>query len=119
MDVTRSNMEFLRKSLLDRAYLDSKSFDLFAEIFIAQRPDAEVLAIVGQDSIAALPETRACPLHDFAAIETSRVLPYPDAATVGELLQGNLLDRSATKTICQTGIVDDASLTDVDSMVTV
>src|SRR5687767_10829200 len=84
-----------------------------------QCPRTEVLAVVRQDAVAAFAQARACALQDFAAIEARRIVPNPDAAAMSELLQRNVLHRSAPQSVGEACVVNDATITGIDAVVTV
>ena len=58
----------------------AEPFDLFATALITQRTTAEVLAVVGQEPIAAFAQARTRAFHHLAAIERRRFASNPEAA---------------------------------------
>lgn len=87
--------------------------------FVAQRPRAEVLAIIRQDVVAVLAQPRSRTLYHFAAIEASFVIPQPDAMAVGKMFERNFLHRSAPQSVRKASIVNDAPVAHVDAVVAV
>ncbi len=96
-----------------------KPIDLLAPALVAHGPCAEVLTVVGQDAIAAFPQARACPLHDFATIEAHCVMSYSDAAALSETLQRNILHRSVPYSAGKPPVVNDTAVADIEAVVAV
>jgi hypothetical protein len=94
-----------------------KAFDLAAPPLIAQRPGAEVLAVVGQDAVARFAQARECALHHFATIEASVLGLNAHGSATRETLERNLFHRSAPQPVCKTSVVNDATIAGVDAVV--
>jgi hypothetical protein len=78
---------------------------------------AEVLTVIGQHAVAILAHTGTCPADYFIGIEARRVLvPDPERASVGELLQTHLLDRASMQTSYQTTVLDDLAVAHIDTV---
>jgi hypothetical protein len=43
----------------------------------------------------------------------------PDAASMSETLERNIFHRSAPRSVCRTGVMNDAAIADVDTVVVV
>lgn len=84
---------------------------------VAQRPRAEVFAVVGQKSIAPLAQTRARAFHHFLSIEAADVLSHADASPMSERCERNVFHRSAAQSVSKTRVVDDAPVADIDAVV--
>ena len=78
-----------------------------------------MLAVVRQRTVAALAQTGACALHRLAAIEPCCLGLNPNAAASRETCERNVLHRSASKSVRESGVVDDASAADVYAMMAV
>jgi hypothetical protein len=76
-----------------------------------------MFAVVGQESITRLAQTRACSLHHFATVEASLPGLNADFSAVRETLERNLFHRSAPQPVCKTCVMNNASIPDVDAMV--
>jgi len=76
-------------------------------------------AVVSQDAIATFAQSRACPLHHFATIEDAPVMSNSDLMTMREMLERNLFHRPASQPICEAGVMNDAAVTNVDTVVRV
>jgi hypothetical protein len=95
-----------------------ESLDLITTRFPAQTPLAEVLTIVGQQSIAVLADARTCAANDFFSVKVrGRATPHPQGPSRGEKCERNFFYRTATQTCGATTIMHDFALTDVDAMV--
>ena len=101
------------------AQLRTQPLDLRAAALAAQDPGAEVLAVVRQETIAALAQAGARACHHLLAIETRRIGPNPDTAASRETLERNVLHRSAPESVCEAGVVDDATAADVYAVMAV
>jgi hypothetical protein len=97
----------------------AKTLDLPAATLTLQHPGAEVFAVVRQEPIAELAQSRACACHDFAAIEAWPVMSNPDAAATSEVRQRNLLHWSPSPPAREAAVVNDAPIADVDAVVAV
>jgi hypothetical protein len=78
-----------------------------------------VLVIVRQDAVAAFAEARTCPCHHFATIEAWPITSNPDAAAVREIFERNVFHRSAAQSMARPGVMNDATIADVDTMMAV
>lgn len=105
------------KRLIQLARERTNPFDLRASPFVAQRPRAEVFAVVAQQPIAPFAQPRARALHHFTTIEASLLRLNPDSSAVRETLERNLFHRAAPQPVCKTSVVDDTSIADVDAVV--
>jgi hypothetical protein len=97
----------------------AETFDLFAAALITQRPIAEVLAVIRQESIAAFAQARTRAFHHLAAIERRRFGSNPEAAAASEMLDRNLFHRSAWKSVLEARVVNDAAASGVYSVMAV
>lgn len=98
---------------------DAIALDLHTAVLIPERPGAEVLAVVRQDSIPAFTKARARTRHHFCTTEALRLASNPDAVAMRETLERNVLHRSAPQSVSKAGVVDDAAIADVDPMMSV
>jgi hypothetical protein len=78
-----------------------------------------MFAVVGQDAVVALSQSRAGARHDFVRVETLVLMADSDRPATREALERNRLHRTATQAVSQARIVDDASATNVDAVVRV
>jgi hypothetical protein len=76
-------------------------------------------AVVGQESIVTFAQARACPLHHLATIESSPVMPNPDLMAMREALERNLFHRSAPESVRKAGVMNDASVTNINAVMRV
>jgi hypothetical protein len=98
---------------------DMEAFDPPTAALIAKRPGTQMRAVVSQDAIATFAQPRACPLHHLATLEDATVMSNSDLASMRETLERNLFHRSAPQSICKAGVMDDAAVTDVDTVMRV
>jgi hypothetical protein len=63
-----------------------------------------------------LAQTRERPGHHLATIEASLPGLNPDASTMREAFERNLLHRSAAESNRKAGVVNDVSVSDIDAM---
>jgi hypothetical protein len=78
-----------------------------------------VLTIVSQYPVAAFSQARTRSFHDFVTIEASRFVSNPDALAVSETVERNLFHRTAPQSVRQAGVMDDASVSDVNPVMAV
>lgn len=89
--------------------------DLRAAAFAAHAPRTEVLAVVGEQAIAALAEPRPRALRDFrAGVSGTRGWFDPYFLASGELLDVDFLDRAAAQRRAIPRVVHDLAVADVD-----
>jgi len=94
------------------------SLDLIAARYPAQTPLAEVLAIVGQQSITVLADARTRPANDFFSVKVSGgATPHPQGSSCGEKRERDFFYRAAAQASGETTVMHDSPLTDVDAMV--
>ena len=103
----------------ERGWYDPKTFHLLAAAFTTHCPRTEMLAVVGQDAVAALAQARACSLHDFATIKAARVASNPYGMAASETLERNVLHGSAPRSVRQARVVNDAPVAGVDPVMCV
>ena len=103
----------------DRMRQGAKKFHLCAPALAAQRPAAEVLAVVSQQPIAAFAQSRARTLHHFARIELGRIASKSDVAASCEVRERNVLHRSAPPSMREASVVNDATVADVYAVMAV
>lgn len=99
------------------ASTERKAEDLHA--LATQDPGTEVPTVVRQQSIATFAQAGTRTRHCFAAIERRRVVSNPNAAASSEMLERNFLHRSAPKSVCEAGVVDDVTAADVYAVMAV
>jgi hypothetical protein len=97
----------------------AKLSELPAAILSTQRPYTEMLAVVRQDAIALLAQSRARPLHHFATIEELQLMSNPDFVAMREILERNVFHRSTPQSAGKTGVVNDAAVANVNPVVTI
>ena len=66
-----------------------------------------------------LAQSRARPLHHCATIEAAQIMSNSDAVAMREALERNVFHRSATESVREAGIVDDAPIANVDAVMRV
>jgi hypothetical protein len=94
------------------------SLDLITPRFPAQTPLAEVLAIVGQQSITVLTDARTRPANDFFPVKVSGgATSHPQGSSRGEKCERDFFYRTAAQASGATTVMYDFPLTDVDAMV--
>jgi hypothetical protein len=92
--------------------------DLITTRFPAQTPLAEVLAIIGQQSITVLADARTRPANDFFTVKVSGgATPQPQGSSRGEKCERDFFYRTASQASGETTVMHDFPLTDVDAMV--
>jgi hypothetical protein len=101
------------------ARADAKPFDLHAAALATQRPLAEVLTVVCHEPIVVFAEARTRPLHHFTAIEAWYIVSNPDAVAMSEILKRNVFDRSASQSVGKAGVVDDATVANVNAVMAI
>jgi hypothetical protein len=92
--------------------------NLRASCFPGNAPSHEVLAVIQNRVIEILADACPCPLQGFfPRLRTRLVLPDRVGMAFQELFQGRDFDRSTLQSARQTGIMDDLSVPDVNTMV--
>lgn len=82
-----------------------------------QRPLAELLAVVAEQTIAVLASTRAGAPNHFRGIEAGILVePHAYAVSMSEACERNLFHRSPTEVMCEGTVVHDLSPADVDAV---
>ena len=104
---------------MQRAYGSRKPrFDLKAARLTAQTPFAEMLAVVGEEAVAVLAESRERPADHLAAIEIlRRIGSYPDRLAAGETSERNFFHRPSAQTVRESRVMHDFAVANVDSVV--
>jgi hypothetical protein len=94
------------------------SLNLITTRFPAQTPLAEVLAIIGQQSITVLADARTRAANDFFTVKVSGgVTPHPQGPSRGEKCERDFFYRTAAQASGEATVMHDVPLTDVDAMV--
>jgi hypothetical protein len=84
----------------------------------ARAPLAEVLAVVPEQAVLILANSRARALNDLRRIEAAvLVCAHPDAATVGELLECYLFNRATPVSTCEASVMNDLAVPNVNTVV--
>src|SRR5215469_11006780 len=76
-------------------------------------------AVVAQDSVAGFAQARSCALHHFATVEAPHVKSYVDFTAASEVLERNVLHRSAPQSVGQAGVVNDSPAADIDAVMAI
>jgi hypothetical protein len=91
--------------------------DLRAAVSAVHAPFAEVLAVVGQDPVGVLADSRSRPRDHGVSIESSVIVrTNPDRASARKLLEGHFLDRSGAPAAGEAPIVHHIAVADVDAV---
>ena len=104
---------------IDRCHCDAKSLELSTSPLQAQRPRAKMHAIVREDSIAALAQTRARSFHHCEAIKAFRFMSHSDLMAARETFERNLFHWPAPQSVRKTGVMNDTAVADVNTVVAV
>jgi hypothetical protein len=117
--VNESSREDCAGRMPDGPGESAKKFDLCAAALVAQHPAAEVLAVVGQHAISAFAQTRPRTVHRFARIKPGGRVSNTHVAATSEFFERNIFHRPAPQSMCEAGVVNDATIADVDAVVIV
>lgn len=91
---------------------------LVAAVFIPQAPLAEVFAIVAEQPIPIFAEPGACPAHHLAAVKTRRHMASdPDCPVLREACERNLFHRASEELADHGPVVNDVTVSNVDTVV--
>lgn len=98
----------------------AEGLDLGAAMQTAGAPFAEVLAVVREKTIAVFPESRAGASNDFSSlVGIGRMGPDPYYFASSEAFERDLLYRTSDQAERVRGVVDNASLADVNTVMQV
>jgi hypothetical protein len=87
-------------------------------VLAAYTPLSEVLAVVGEESVAVFPQSRDCAPNNLITLQPKRAGGSdPNRLPVSETRERNRFHRASAPAICKGAIVDDHTGTDVDSVV--
>lgn len=90
---------------------------LFAAMFSAQTPLAEVLAVVAEQAIACFADPGSRSPNHCLAVEASRSRPNPEGVSTSKPRERNLFHRSPVKSVYKGPVMDDPAIADVNPMV--
>ena len=95
-----------------------RALNLVAARRAVKAPLAEVLAVVSEQAVAVLPNTRAGALDHFRSIEQQTLMePHPDWASMSEACKRNFFHRLPNELMCEGAVLHDSVPAHVDAVV--